>query len=185
MTLERRLSPYSFLIIMLVVSCQAGQPPAEQNCKIISFATRADYIQVCIQSMDKFMPEALARLGVSSCLSSWNHLTPGDKKLLASNSAVLVETNCRFRDNAKSMDNSAANMSMTGRLDLNRAGASSLTQLPGIGPKLAAKIISWRERRGPFCKPTELTSINGIGPKTFSRLERYVFASCSALLDEL
>ncbi len=55
-------------------------------------------------------------------------------------------------------------------LDLNRASASELDALPGIGPVLAARIIAHRERHGPFASREELLAVRGIGPRLLARL---------------
>jgi competence ComEA-like helix-hairpin-helix protein len=56
-------------------------------------------------------------------------------------------------------------------VDLNAAGAAELSQeLPGIGPKLAERIVSFREDKGGFTDPRELASIPGIGPRLVERI---------------
>ncbi|MDU9047964.1 MAG: helix-hairpin-helix domain-containing protein [Candidatus Electrothrix sp. Rat3] len=55
-------------------------------------------------------------------------------------------------------------------LPINRADQEELTQLPGIGPKLSERIISFREGQGPINGPEDLRRIHGIGPKTTARL---------------
>lgn len=57
-----------------------------------------------------------------------------------------------------------------GRLDLNLATAADLEELPGIGPVLAARIVDWRERHGPFTEVGQLREIPGIGERTFQNL---------------
>ena len=49
------------------------------------------------------------------------------------------------------------------RIDVNRAGVSELTQLPGVGVVLAARIISYREANGPFSTVDDLLDVSGIG----------------------
>lgn len=49
-------------------------------------------------------------------------------------------------------------------IDLNSAGEEQLTLLPGIGPGLARKIVSFRDREGPFGGMEDLMKIRGIGP---------------------
>ncbi|MFQ6117641.1 MAG: ComEA family DNA-binding protein [Candidatus Bipolaricaulia bacterium] len=56
-------------------------------------------------------------------------------------------------------------------LDLNEASFSELLGLPGIGPKLAERIVRYRERHGPFNSLEELLNVEGIGPKLLQRLE--------------
>jgi competence protein ComEA len=50
-------------------------------------------------------------------------------------------------------------------LDLNRADAEVLASLKGIGPKLAARIIAYRNQHGGFDKVGDITEVKGIGPK--------------------
>ncbi len=56
-----------------------------------------------------------------------------------------------------------------GRIDLNRATATELETLPGIGPARAAAIIAAREEQ-PFAEPGDLRRVPGIGEATFQRL---------------
>lgn len=49
-------------------------------------------------------------------------------------------------------------------LDLNRATEAELEGLPGIGPGLAAAIVRWRDREGPFRRPEDLLRVPGVGP---------------------
>ncbi|CAK8715337.1 Helix-hairpin-helix motif-containing protein [Candidatus Electrothrix laxa] len=55
-------------------------------------------------------------------------------------------------------------------LPINRADQKSLMLLPGIGPKLSARIISFREAQGPITGPKDFIRIKGIGPKMTGRL---------------
>lgn len=63
-----------------------------------------------------------------------------------------------------------------GRLDLNRATAADLETLPGIGPVLAARIVSHRDASGPFATAGALREVPGIGEATFQRLADLVVA---------
>ena len=55
-------------------------------------------------------------------------------------------------------------------IDLNRASASELQALPGVGPALAKRIVEAR----PFRAVSELDQVSGIGPKKFSGLRPLV-----------
>lgn len=59
-------------------------------------------------------------------------------------------------------------------LDLNRAAPGDLLLLPGVGPKLAERIVAERVRRGGYARADELLSVKGIGPATFARMQRFV-----------
>ena len=55
-------------------------------------------------------------------------------------------------------------------VSVNRATASELRQLPGIGPVTAERIVAYRERHGPFRVPEDLMGVSGIGSRTLARL---------------
>ncbi|CAK8719816.1 MAG: Helix-hairpin-helix motif-containing protein [Candidatus Electronema aureum] len=55
-------------------------------------------------------------------------------------------------------------------LPINRADQYALIALPGIGPKLAEKIITYREGKGGITGPDDLIEVNGIGPKRSASL---------------
>ena len=58
-----------------------------------------------------------------------------------------------------------------GRLiDLNRASATELEALPGIGPATAAAIIEHRERNGPFARVDDLLAVRGVGEAKLAAL---------------
>ena len=52
-------------------------------------------------------------------------------------------------------------------ININTASAEELSQLKGIGPSHAAKIVAYREKNGPFKMPEVLVQVSGIGQKTF------------------
>lgn len=48
-------------------------------------------------------------------------------------------------------------------VDLNRATATELEALPGVGPVLAERIVSFRDQNGPFATVEDLLGVPGIG----------------------
>jgi competence protein ComEA len=61
-----------------------------------------------------------------------------------------------------------------GRVNLNSATAAQLATLPGIGPKVAARIVEYRQKSGGFKSVQELMNIQGVGEKSFQKLQPYV-----------
>jgi competence protein ComEA len=57
-----------------------------------------------------------------------------------------------------------------GKINVNQAGAEALTDLPGIGPVLAQRIVDFRSVNGPFEKLNDLAEVSGIGPKVLAGL---------------
>jgi len=58
----------------------------------------------------------------------------------------------------------------TGPIDVNRASASELETLPGVGPATAGAIVDERDRNGPFSSLEDLERVPGIGPAKLARL---------------
>jgi len=56
-------------------------------------------------------------------------------------------------------------------LNVNRAGEEELQLLPGIGPRLARRIVEVRESIGRFSSPEDLLRVPGIGGKVVKRLQ--------------
>jgi competence ComEA-like helix-hairpin-helix protein len=50
------------------------------------------------------------------------------------------------------------------RIDPNLAPVDELSRLPRVGPSLAARIVAWREERGPFRTLADFDSVPGVGP---------------------
>jgi competence ComEA-like helix-hairpin-helix protein len=59
-------------------------------------------------------------------------------------------------------------------IGINSATVEDLVILPGIGPKLAKKIIEYREFNGRFKNPSELQKVDGIGEKKFKSIKRLI-----------
>jgi competence protein ComEA len=58
-------------------------------------------------------------------------------------------------------------------IDVNHADAAELQKLPGVGPVMASRIITEREK-SPFHNADDLRRVSGIGPKTLEKLRPYV-----------
>jgi competence protein ComEA len=57
-----------------------------------------------------------------------------------------------------------------GLIDLNRASAAELEELPGVGPTLAGRILARREEQGPYGSVEELNEVTGVGAKLFAQI---------------
>ena len=55
-----------------------------------------------------------------------------------------------------------------GSVRVNEADAETLQLLPGIGPAYAERIITERQKNGPFHYPEDLEAVRGIGPQVLA-----------------
>jgi competence protein ComEA len=55
-------------------------------------------------------------------------------------------------------------------VNLNTATVAELEALPGIGAKVAARIVEYRTNKGPFRKIEDLMNVQGVGEKSFLKL---------------
>jgi competence protein ComEA len=60
------------------------------------------------------------------------------------------------------------------RIDLNRADRAELMQLPGVGDKLAQKILDHRQKQGGFRHVDDLLNVPGVGEATLAALRPWV-----------
>ena len=61
----------------------------------------------------------------------------------------------------------------TAKVNINTASVEQLTTLPGVGPKLAARIVEYRQKAS-FRSPQELMNVKGVGEKNFAKIESWV-----------
>ena len=57
------------------------------------------------------------------------------------------------------------------QVNINTATAEQLDSLPGIGAKMASRIIDYRQKNGGFKKLEDLMNVQGIGEKNFLKLK--------------
>ena len=65
-------------------------------------------------------------------------------------------------------------------VNLNTATVAELTTLPGVGPRLAERIIEYRQKKGPFKKIEEIMNVQGVGEKSFLKLKPQITVTSSA-----
>jgi competence protein ComEA len=71
-------------------------------------------------------------------------------------------------------------VSVADPINVNQASAAELSLLPGVGPSLAAAIVSDRESRGPFRRPQDIDRVRGIGPSILARILPHVTVGAPA-----
>ena len=68
----------------------------------------------------------------------------------------------------------AAKAAPTAKVNINTASVQQLATLPGIGDKVAVRIVEYRQKSGGFKSPTELVNVRGIGEKNLHKIEAYL-----------
>lgn len=70
------------------------------------------------------------------------------------------------------------------RLELNQASAAELSQLPGIGPVLSARIVKYREAIGGYDSTAQLARIYGLPPETYTAILPYLYLDVPQVVAE-
>ena len=88
--------------------------------------------------------------------------------------AVLTSTGAAFAAAA------GAKAAPAGKLNVNTATAQQFATLPGVGEKLATRIVDYRQKSGGFKSVQEIMNVQGIGEKNFAKLQQYLTSTESA-----
>lgn len=72
---------------------------------------------------------------------------------------------------AQTVDTIGTPRSGDGRININLASQSELTDLPGIGNALASRIIDYRRLHGDFQRIEDIKNVSGIGEKRFEAIQ--------------
>ena len=59
--------------------------------------------------------------------------------------------------------------------DINSADTTDLKKINGIGTKLSARIVKFRDKLGGFTQPTQLAEVYGLSPEVLDSLQKYRF----------
>lgn len=73
-------------------------------------------------------------------------------------------------DNSDSTNSYGSN----GLININKATKEELKTIPGIGEKVAGKIIDYREKNGDFACIEDIMKVAGIKDKLFSKIKEYI-----------
>lgn len=68
----------------------------------------------------------------------------------------------------------AVTLSNAGKLNINTATVEQLQELPGIGEKLAARIVTYRLTHGGFSGVAEISAVDGITDNIALKLLDYI-----------
>ncbi len=62
-------------------------------------------------------------------------------------------------------------------VDINTADSAALESVPGIGKSLSQRILTFREKNGPFQSVDDLMKVQGVGEKSIQKLRPYLTVS--------
>lgn len=82
----------------------------------------------------------------------------------------LYKTNPKFYESINFIDSDRVYR----KIDLNTATAEQLDALPYIGMTTAQRIIAYRTEHGPFTSLDELKYVDGVSPKIFQGISRFL-----------
>jgi competence protein ComEA len=85
--------------------------------------------------------------------------------------ALVAATGATLAAQTRTPPAAAAKPASTAVVNINTASATEIATLPGVGAKMAARIIEYRQKNGPFKKVEELMNVRGIGEKNFLKLK--------------
>ena len=72
------------------------------------------------------------------------------------------------------IENNNENISNVGKININTATQTELELLTGIGPSMAGKIISYRNKNGKFKSIDEIKEVSGIGEAKFEMIKEEI-----------
>ncbi len=62
----------------------------------------------------------------------------------------------------------------TGKVNINTASVEQLSTLPGVGPRIAARIIEYRQKSGAFRTTHDVMNVKGVGEKNYAKMESWL-----------
>lgn len=105
-----------------------------------------------------------ASINLAAQLQDGIHINVGEKTLNQATAAGDIQI--------EKVNSAVADSS--GLININTADEQALTKINGVGPKMAAAIIEYRQREGSFQSLEDLKKVTGIGEKKFERISSQV-----------
>ena len=121
------------------------------------------YLEIAVENETSYIVELDDRDEVNKFVESYRlHRFPrnGDKLIITGGNKIIF-----------SRISGRKSLALGVPIGINSATFEDLQTLPGIGPKIAKKIIEYRKLNGTFKNLYELVRIDGIGTKKFISLK--------------
>jgi competence protein ComEA len=93
--------------------------------------------------------------------------------LMAAILGIAVSGAAASAQNKATTPKAAATVTATAAapVNLNTATVEQLATIPGVGPKMAERIIDYRQKNGGFKKVEDLMNVSGVGEKSFLKMK--------------
>ena len=111
---------------------------------------------------------------VADAVAAAGGLLPGARADLINLAAALIDGQQIVVPGPDGDPPAAAGETPEGKVHLNLATAAELDALPGVGPVIAERIVSYREENGPFQSIEDLLDVPGIGEAKLAELRDHV-----------
>jgi competence ComEA-like helix-hairpin-helix protein len=124
------------------------------------------YVEIAMENESSYIVELEGDNQANKFVESYRlHRPPktGDKLIITGEDKIML-----------SRINGRKSLALGVPIGINSATVEDFIMLPGIGPKLAKKIIEYREFNGRFKNPSELQKVDGIGEKKFKSIKRLI-----------
>lgn len=111
---------------------------------------------------------------VADAVAAAGGLLPGARAESINLAAALSDGQQIVVSGAEGDSPATASGSPDGKIHLNQATAAELDSLPGVGPVIAERIVSYRAENGPFQSVEDLLDVPGIGEAKLADLRDHV-----------
>lgn len=90
-----------------------------------------------------------------------------------------IQSNKQSKTTEKSQNTTSISTNATGKnqntkVNINTATQTELETLPGIGPSIASKIVSYRKENGKFKSIEEIKKVSGIGESKYANIKELI-----------
>ena len=90
-----------------------------------------------------------------------------------------IQSNKQSKTTEKSQNTTSISTNTTGKnqntkVNINTATQTELETLPGIGPSIASKIVSYRKENGKFKSIEEIKKVSGIGESKYANIKELI-----------
>lgn len=132
-------------------------------------AAAVDYLNLVMPLEDQqlYRIPSLTEIASLQTLGQSNNLKPGILKVLPND--YVQRLNLSYPKNKQS-----ENYEVEKLLNINNLSQEQLAKVPHVGPKLAARIVSYRDEHGDFGNMQTLLNVKGIKAKKLEQLKKHL-----------